>query len=120
MAKRLVIKLIAGSEDPERVAGALSVATSALASGVSVSLWLTSESSWFALDGKISEIALEHSPDLGEILYSLIEDGEVTLCTQCAARRNLEEKDLIPGIKIKGSTSFVDEIMQEGVQVLTY
>jgi predicted peroxiredoxin len=120
MAKRLVIKLIAGSEDPERVAGALSVATSALASGVDVSLWLTSESSWFAIKGKISEIKLAHSPDLGELLLSVIDSGQVTLCTQCAARRNLEEKDLIPGITIKGSTSFVEEIVQEGVQALVY
>lgn len=120
MRKRLVIKLIAGKEDPERLAGALSVATAAIASGVEVSLWLTSESSWFALPGKIEEIELPHSPDLGELLRLVIKSGSVTLCTQCATRRGIEERDVIEGISIKGSATFVEEITSEGVQALVY
>jgi len=46
--------------------------------------------------------------------------GSITVCTQCAARRNITEQDLISGITIKGSASFVAEIMDEGVQVLVY
>ena len=120
MAKRLVIKLIAGKEDPERLAGALNVATTAIASGVEVSLWLTSESSWFALPGKIDKVQLPHSPDLGELLHMIVTEGQVTLCTQCAARRGIEEKDLIPGITIQGSTSFVAEITADDAQALVY
>jgi predicted peroxiredoxin len=120
MQKRLVIKLIAGKEDPERLSGALSVATAAIASGVAVSLWLTSESSWFALPGKITEVQLPHSPDLGELLALVIQNGAVTLCTQCATRRGIEERDVIEGIEIKGSTTFVEEITAEGTQALVY
>ena len=120
MPKRLVIKLIAGKEDPERLSGALNVATAAIASGVEVSLWLTSESSWFALPGKIGEIQIPHSPDLDELLSMVIENGNVTLCTQCAVRRGLEKQDLIEGIEIKGAASFVEEIASENCQALVY
>lgn len=120
MQKRLVIKLIAGREDPERLSGALNVASAAIASGVTVSLWLTSESSWFSLPGKIEEVQLPHSPDLGELLRLVIESGSVTLCTQCAARRGIEASDLIEGITIKGSATFVEEITQANVQALVY
>ncbi len=120
MPKRLVIKLIAGKEDPERLSGALNVATAAIASGVEVSLWLTSESSWFALPGKVGEIQIPHSPNLDELLSMVIENGNVTLCTQCAVRRGLEKQDLIEGIEIKGSASFVEEVTADNAQALIY
>lgn len=120
MARRLVIKLITGKDDPERLSGALNVASAAIASGVEVSLWLTSDSSWFALPGKISEVELAHSPDLGEILQMIIDNGSVTLCTQCAMRRGIDKSDLIEGIEIKGAASFVEEIASENCQALVY
>jgi predicted peroxiredoxin len=120
MPKRLVIKLIAGKEDPERLSGALNVATTALASGIDISLWLTSESSWLALPGKAEEIDLPGSAEVATLLYQIIESGSVTLCTQCAARRDIKEKDLIAGITIRGSTSFVEEIMDDNATTLVY
>ncbi len=120
MPKRLVIKLIAGKDDPERLSNALNVATAALASGVDVSLWLTSESSWFALPGKIGEIEIAHSPNLDDLLQMIIDGGSVTLCTQCAVRRGIEAGDLIEGIEIKGSASFVEEVTADDVQALIY
>lgn len=120
MAKQIVIKLISGKEDPERLSGALNIATAAIASGLEVSLWLTSEASWFALPGRIGDISLAHSPDLAELFQLVVDNGRVTLCTQCAARRGITEDEVIEGIKIKGSTSFVEEITNEGAQALVY
>jgi predicted peroxiredoxin len=120
MAKQIVIKLIAGKEDPERLSGALSVASSAIASELDVSLWLTSEASWFALPGRVDELSLPHSPDLGELFQLVVDNGRVTLCTQCAARRGITEDEVIDGVEIKGSASFVEEIMSEGTQALVY
>ena len=51
MAKKLVIKVTAGADAPERCSQAFTVAAVAVASGVEVSLWLTGESAWFALPG---------------------------------------------------------------------
>ena len=52
MAKKLVIKVTAGADAPERCSQAFTVAAVAVASGVEVSLWLTGESAWFALPGR--------------------------------------------------------------------
>jgi predicted peroxiredoxin len=118
--KKLVVTSMAGTNDPERAVQAFTVAATALASGFEVSLWLTSEASYFALPGNAEGFELSHSAPLHELRDAILRSGTITLCTQCAARRNIAESDLIPGITIKGSTSFVEEIMQDGVQALIY
>ena len=44
----------------------------------------------------------------------------MTVCTQCAARRDLTEADLLPGVLIRGAAAFVEEVLQDGVQALVY
>lgn len=116
----LVVKVMAGTNDPERAAQAFTVAATALASGFAVSLWLTGEASFFALPGRCEEFELPYSAPLHELRDALLSGGSITLCTQCAVRRGIKESDLIPGITIKGATSFVHEIMEDGVQALVY
>lgn len=118
--KKLVVNAMAGTNDPERAAQAFTVAATAAASGFEVSLWLTSEASQFALPGFAESFVLAHSAPLHELRDAILSVGAITLCTQCAARRNIVASDLIPGITIKGSASFVEEIMQDGVQALIY
>jgi predicted peroxiredoxin len=120
MAKKLVIKVTAGADAPERCSQAFTVAAVGVASGVDVSLWLTGESSWFALPGRAAEFELPHAAPLPELLDSVLAAGTVTLCTQCAARRGITEADVIEGVRIAGSQVFVSEIMQDGVQALVY
>src|SRR5947209_3549883 len=50
--RQLVLKVTVGADAPERCAQAFTVAATAVASGVDVSLWLTGEASWFALPGR--------------------------------------------------------------------
>ena len=120
MANKLVIKVTAGADAPERCSQAFTVAAVAVASGVEVSLWLTGESAWFALPGRAAEFELPHAAPLPDLLDSLLAGGRVTLCTQCAARRDITEKDVIEGVRIAGAQVFVSEIMGEGVQALVY
>ncbi len=118
--KKLVVKVMAGTNDPERASQAFTVAATAIASGFEVSLWLTSEASFFALPGRCESFELPHSAPLNELRDAILATGSITLCTQCAARRGITEADLISGITIKGSASFVQEIMEDGVQALVY
>ena len=118
--KTLVVKVMAGSDDAERAAQAFTVAATALASGFNVSLWLTSEAPYFALPGRCEEFVLPHSAPLAELRDALLASGSITLCSQCAVRRNITESDLLPGVVIKGAASFVQEIMQSGTQALIY
>ncbi|TDD69495.1 sulfur reduction protein DsrE [Jiangella aurantiaca] len=120
MERRLVVKVTAGSDAPERCSQAFTVATTALAAGATVSLWLTGESAWFALPGRAAEFELPHAAPLPDLLDALLAGGTVTLCTQCAARRDIGPGDVIPGVRIAGSPTFVEEIMADGVQALVY
>ncbi|MEU4683677.1 DsrE family protein [Streptomyces xinghaiensis] len=120
MAKKLVIKVTAGADAPERCSQAFTVAAVAVASGVEVSLWLTGESAWFALPGKAAEFELPHAAPLPDLLDALLAGGRVTLCTQCAVRRGIEEKDTLGGVRIAGAQVFVSEAMADDTQALVY
>jgi predicted peroxiredoxin len=121
MAERsLVIKVTVGKDDPERCNQAFTVAAAAVASGVPVSLWLTGESAWFGLPGRAEDFSLPHAAPLADLLAGVLAAGTVTICTQCAARRDITADDLIDGIRIAGAATFVAEIMTEGAQALVY
>jgi predicted peroxiredoxin len=120
MAASLVVKVTAGSDAPERCSQAFTVAATALAAGIRVSLWLTGESAWFALPGRAAEFELPHAAPLPDLLDSLISGGQVTLCTQCAARRDITPDDVLPGVRIAGAAAFVEEVVADGTQALVY
>lgn len=120
MSRALIIKLASGIEAPERVSQAFSVAATALASGVKVSFWLTGEASWFAIAGRAEKFELAHAPSIADSLIYLIAEGQVTLCTQCAMRREIKEGDQISGIRIAGAAVFVEEITADNAQALVY
>jgi predicted peroxiredoxin len=116
----LVIKLTCGLESPERVSQAFSVASTALASGVKVSFWLTGDAAYFALPGKAAAFELPHAAPLEDQLSALVSGARVVLCSQCAVRRNINDGDQIKGIIIEGAASFVEEITRESTQAIVY
>jgi predicted peroxiredoxin len=118
--RSLVIKVTAGKDDPERCNQAFTVAAAAVASGVPVSLWLTGESAWFGLPGRADDFSLPYAAPLADLLAGVLAAGTVTVCTQCAARRDIGPGDLIDGIRIAGAPTFVAEVMAEGAQALVY
>ena len=118
--RTLVLKCTSGAEAPERCSQAFSVAATALASGAQVSLWLTGDAVWLAVPGRAEQFALPHSAPIADLRDAVLGAGTLTVCTQCAARRELTEADLVPGARIAGSASFVDEILRDGVQALVY
>ena len=120
MARLLVVKATAGADAPERCSQAFTVASTAVASGVDVSFWLTGESTWFALPGRAAEFELPHAAPLPDLLDLLLASGQVTACTQCAARRGITPDDVLPGIRIAGAAVFVEEVTTDGAQALVY
>ncbi len=120
MARSLVIKATAGTDAPERCSQAFTVAATAVAAGVPVSLWLTGESAWFALPGRAALFELPHAAPLPDLLAAVLAGGRVTLCTQCAARRGITADDIIDGVRIAGAAAFVEEATSEGAQALVY
>jgi len=119
-ARSLLIKVTAGSDAPERCSQAFTVAATAVASGIPVSLWLTGESAWFALPGRASEFDLPHAAPLEDLLAAVLAAGQVTLCTQCAERRQITAADVIEGIRLAGAAAFVEEATAPQAQALVY
>jgi predicted peroxiredoxin len=119
-SRSLVIKTTAGSDAPERCAQAFTVAATAAAAGVVVSLWLTGEAAWFALPGRAATFELPHSAPLTDLMETIMSTGQVTLCTQCAARRDINPEDVIAGIRIAGAAVFVAEVLAEDARALVY
>ena len=127
MARSLVVKLTAlGDTWPpptaelERVAQALTVATTALASGIPTSVWLTGEATRLATPGYAARLTLPHAAPFEDLVDLLLGAEVVTVCAQCAARRGLTEADLLPGARIAGAAGFVEQALAEGAQALVY
>ncbi|WP_141015531.1 DsrE family protein [Nocardioides sambongensis] len=120
MARQLVIKVTCGTEAPERLNQGFTVAATAAASGVPVSLWLTGDAAWMAVPGRADELDLPKATPLPKLLATVLELGSVTVCGQCAARRSLTEDDLVDGARIAGAAGFVEEVLQDGVQAIVY
>lgn len=118
--RTLVVKLTSGVEAPERLSQAFTVAATAVASGVEVSLWLTGEASWLAVPGRAEQFELPYAARLADLRDAVVADGRVTVCSQCAARRELDEGDLVEGAEIRGAAAFVEEVMAPGAQALVY
>jgi predicted peroxiredoxin len=102
------------------VAQALTVATTALASGIPTSVWLTGEATRLATPGYAARLTLPHAAPFEDLVDLLLDAEVVTVCTQCAARRGLTEADLLPGARIAGAAGFVEQALAEGAQALVY
>ena len=118
--RSLVLKVTAGKNDPERCNQAFTVAATAVASGLQVSLWLTGEAAWFALPDRADGVALPHAAPLTQLLAKVLDEGTVTVCSQCASRREITASDTIRGVRIAGASTFLAEIMADGAQALVY
>jgi predicted peroxiredoxin len=119
-SRSLVVKVTIGKDEPERCNQALTVAAAAVVSGVPVSLWLTGEASWLALPDGCPDLDLPHATPLPELFATVLDGGTVTLCTQCAARRDISADDVVRGVRIAGAATFVAEILADGAQALVY
>ena len=118
--RRLLVKLTCGAEAPERYSQGVTVAATAVATGAEVSVWLTGEATYLALPGRAEEFELPYAAPLAELRDTLLSGARVTVCTQCAARREITEADLLPGARIAGAASFVEEALAPGTQALIY
>lgn len=115
---KLVVKCT--TVDPEPCSQAFTVAATALATGAQVSLWLTGEATWLGTPGRAEKLTLAKATPLSELRDAVLAEGTLTVCTQCAARRSVTSEDLLPGVRIAGAASFVEEILDEGTQALVY
>jgi predicted peroxiredoxin len=72
------------------------------------------------LPGRADEFSLPNATPLSALLAAILAGGQVTVCSQCAARREIGEDDVIDGVRIAGAAVFAEEILQPEVQALVY
>lgn len=121
MSRSLVVKLTHGvGEGAERVAQAFTVAATAVSLGADVSLWLTGDAVEVALPGAAESFDLPESTPLAELRDIILGDGQLVVCTQCAARRGISTADLVSGAIIAGSATFVEQVLSPDTQALVY
>lgn len=116
----LVRKCTCGDEASERCSQAFTVTSTALAAGAEVSMWLTGPAVWLAVPGRAESFVLAQSAALAGLRDAVLGGGRLTVCTQRAARRELDQDDLIAGVRIAGSTTYIEEILAENVQAVAY
>lgn len=120
MVRPLVVKVTCGADDAERANQGFTVAAAAVASGASVSLWLTGDAAFLAVPGRAGELTLPHATPVADLLAVVLAAGAVTVCSQCAVRRGLTQDDLLEGVRIAGAAAFAEEILGDGVQAIVY
>lgn len=119
-ASALIVKVTCGTESLERLNQGFTVAATALAAGLDVSLWLTGEATWMAVPGRAEDVDLPQAAPLVELRDAVLESGSLTVCGQCAARRDLTGPDLVAGAVIRGAAAFVEEVVAPGARALVY
>jgi predicted peroxiredoxin len=119
-SRSLLIKITCGAEAAERANQAWTVAAMGVAAGASVSVWLTGEAVWFAVPGRQPDLELPYATPVNELIETVRLGGAITVCTQCAARRELVIEDLIESATIQGAATFVEAALADNVQALVY
>ena len=119
-ARALLIKITCGAEAAERANQAWTVAAMGVTAGASVSVWLTGEAVWFAVPGRQRDLDLPYATPVAELIEAVRLGGSITVCTQCAARRELVVQDLVESATIQGAASFVEAALANNVQALVY
>ncbi|MGH3340792.1 MAG: DsrE family protein, partial [Propionibacteriaceae bacterium] len=75
---------------------------------------------WFAVPGRQPDLELRYATPVAELVETVRVGGAIIVCTQCAARRELAETDLIESATIQGAASFVESALADEVRALVY
>jgi predicted peroxiredoxin len=118
--RSLVVKVTCGAEAAERANQGWTVAALGVAAGADVTVWLTGEAVWFAVPDRQPDLALPYATPVAELVETVRSNGQIRVCSQCAARRDLVATDLVAGALIAGAAQFVEVVLHDDAQALVY
>ncbi|MHB1033768.1 MAG: DsrE family protein [Pirellulales bacterium] len=109
MAEKFAVMLTHAKDDPDKASVALVVARTATASGKETLIFLTSEGVRLGQRGYAEGIHEPgFSPLAGELAAFIAGGGKVYLCKTCVLARGMDEGNLIAGVAVVGSATFVE------------
>jgi predicted peroxiredoxin len=121
MARKVLINLATGLEDPERVTVAFLVAGAALQRGDTVAMWLTKEAVRIGLPGHAEAVACDGCPPLARLFEQFTDGGgELLVCPICFNARKLDEASLAPSARLAGATPMLEWIGDDHAAVFSY
>jgi predicted peroxiredoxin len=121
MARKVLINLATGLEDPERVTVAFLVGGAALQRGDAVAMWLTKEAIRLALDGHAQAVACDGCPPLDRLFAQYADGGgELLVCPICFNARKLDEGALVANASLAGATPMLEWIGDDQATVFSY
>jgi predicted peroxiredoxin len=104
-APKVLINLVTGLEDAERVTLAFLVGGAALEQGKQVALFLTKDAVHLALPGRAEGVACDGCPPLERLFQQFADGGgEILVCPICFNARKLDESELVAHARIAGAT----------------
>ena len=111
MAKKVLINLATGLEDPERVTVAFLVGGAAIQRGETVALWLTKDAVRLALPGHAEGVACDGCPPLSTLFEQYADGGgKLLVCPICFNARKLDESAMVANASIAGATPTLEWI----------
>jgi predicted peroxiredoxin len=117
---KVVINLMTGHEDADKVTVAFLVATAALTAGKRVTTFLTKETVRLGLPGYADAIESAGSPPVKDLFQQYRDGGgELFVCPICFKARALDEAALLPDARLAGATPLWEWI-GEGATVFSY
>jgi predicted peroxiredoxin len=121
MARKVLINLATGLEDPERVTVAFLVAGAAVERGETVAMWLTKEAVRLALPGHAEAVACDGCPPLSRLFEQYAAGGgELLVCPICFNARKLNESAMASNARLVGATPMFEWIGKEDAAIFSY
>jgi len=121
MARKVLINLATGLEDPERVTVAFLVGGAALQRGDTVAMWLTKEAVRLALPGHAEAVACEGCPPLSRLCEQYGDGGgKLLVCPICWNARKLDETAMVDNASLAGATPMLDWIGDDNAAIFSY
>jgi predicted peroxiredoxin len=121
MARKVLVNLATGLEDPERVTIAFLVGGAAIQRGDAVAIWLTKEAVRLALPGHAEGVACDGCPPLSRLFEQFADGGgELLVCPICWGARKLDEGALLANASLVGATPMLEWIGDDDAAVFSY
>lgn len=121
MARKVLINLTTGLEDPERVTVAFLVGGAAIERGEIVAMWLTKEAVRLALPGHAEAIACDGCPPLARLFEQYTDGGGALLvCPICWNARKLDQSAMVPNASLAGATPMLEWIGDDQTAIFSY
>jgi predicted peroxiredoxin len=121
MARKVLINLATGLEDPERVTVAFLVGGAAIQRGETVAMWLTKEAVRLALAGHAEAVACDGCPPLSQLFEQYADGGgKLLVCPICFNARKLEQGAMVSNATLAGATPMFEWMGDDHAAIFSY